>query len=379
MLLSKNAKERLTAWWEHRDMDRPCFNLSVSDGTTEPEEEVGVERYWTDVDGMIRRMMRRIDHTRYLCEAVPAHYVDFGSTPLAACLGGELELRDKVTTWNIPFLEVTEDPEDFTFRLPLERILSLKLDEDNRWWRLIKEATKRSAALGHDHHYTAYPSLSGGMDILAALIGGESLMYVLEDDPESVIEAQKHILNLWEKAFRQLGAIIDTAGNDGYVGGWPGVWSPGRSYPLQEDFSCMISPDAFEELCIPFIDARARMMEWGYYHLDGPDAARKCRQALCGLSSIQVIQWETGAGNERIDQWYDLIRSILAAGKSMHVSVFSKVEKAAGRTLNQAVDSLIREVGAKGLLINVICDSDEEAYRFMEAHKLDEGEWRINI
>lgn len=347
MLLSKDAKERLTAWWEHQDMDRPCFAICRQDAPADDLFTEDVSSYWTDVDGILKRNMWKIDHTTSYCEDVKAHYIDFGSTPLGACLGGELNLVDRRTTWNVPFLSEVDEVTDLT------------LQPDNKWWKLIRQVTERSAASACGHHYVTYTSLAGILDILSALMGLEPTLYALIDSPDEVLQAENHLLNIWEQVFRELGQIIDRSQNDGYVGGWPGIWSPGRSYPIQEDMTYMLSVEMFEKFGLPYIDAMAQMMDDPYYHLDGKGAI-KCVDSLCGLSKLKVVQWMPGTGNEELSQWHDLIKHILSLGKSVHV--YARPDEVA---------PLIKAVGSKGVLVGVMFENDQEISRFLDEYKLN--------
>jgi hypothetical protein len=67
-----------------------------------------------------------------------------------------------------------------------------------------------------------------------------------------------------------------------------------------------------------------------------------------------VIQWQPGAGKERLSQWYDLIEYILSQRKS--VQVYAQADE---------VDDLIKNVGARGLLIVCPNISNQEAERLV--------------
>ena len=61
-------------------MDRPCFAICRQDAPADDLFTEDVSSYWTDVDGILKRNMWKIDHTTSYCEDVKAHYIDFGST-----------------------------------------------------------------------------------------------------------------------------------------------------------------------------------------------------------------------------------------------------------------------------------------------------------
>ena len=64
-----------------------------------------------------------------------------------------------------------------------------------------------------------------------------------------------------------------------------------------------------------------------------------------------------GAGHEEISQWYELIRHILARGKS--VQVFARLNE---------IDNLVKNVGAKGLLIHTRVSSPQEAEALLKQY-----------
>jgi hypothetical protein len=76
---------------------------------------------------------------------------------------------------------------------------------------------------------------------------------------------------------------------------------------------------------------------------------------------LRAIQWVPGAGRESVLQWYDLIRRILAGGKS--VEVFARVDE---------IDDLVKNVGPRGLLICTGGVSPSQAARLLEKYPQDE-------
>ena len=341
MIISDESKGRLAAWWEHEDMDRPCFLFNtINDRSSVPDTD-NVERFWSDVDFVMDREMAVINRSTYFCEAVPHHYINLGSVPLGGCLGGGLSLIDKVTTWNEPFIKRTED------------ILDLDVTQNNKWWSLIRKTTERSAEKSANHHYVSYQAFSGITDIISSVLGLEPFIFELVDNPEGIKKVSHHLLDIWVRLYKELAVIIDAAGNDGYVGGWPGVWSPGRSFPLQEDVSYMLSREMFEEFCLPCIDSLMQVMDFPYYHLDGKGPL-KFVDTLLEIEKLKVIQWVPGAGCEEMSQWHDLIKHIISHGKSVHV--YAREEE---------VEPLIKAVGCNGLLISTGFSSNESMRRFI--------------
>lgn len=208
------------------------------------------------------------------------------------------------------------------------------------------EITAKSAALSKNHHYVAPFALGGLTDNVAGLYGTENLLLDMISKQKEVKKSFENMKRLWIENFNKVEEIINKAGNYGGIG-WIGIWAPGTTFPIQEDFSYMISPAMYREFCLPHIIDIAEAMDYAFYHLDGIGALPHL-DAVLEIEKIKVIQWVPGAGKEKISDWYDVIKKIIAHKKS--VQVFAKADE---------VDDLVKNVGTKGLLA-VITDSSEE-------------------
>ena len=111
--------------------------------------------------------------------------------------------------------------------------------------------------------------------------------------------------------------------------------------------------------CLPPLLEEIDAFEYPMYHLDGAGALSHL-DTLLGIEELRAIQWVPGAGHEEVAQWYDLIRRILAGGKS--VEVFARPD---------AIDDLVKNVGTRGLLIATHVASQEEAERLLERYPQD--------
>jgi hypothetical protein len=338
------VKDRIKAWWDFEDIGRPCLQIKVlKDPKLIPDTE-DLNEFWTDENFIIKREMALIDNTTWMGEAIPYHYVNFGSVPLGGCLGGRLEFVDKETTWNKPFIK------------NIEEILDLDVGSDNKWWKLITNITTKSAEIAHNHHYVSYVALSGITDIISMVFGMEELLYEFIDNPEGVKRVINYLIPVWKRLFNQLDAVIKESKNEGNIG-WAGVWAPGTTFPLQEDLSFMLSNEMFNEFCLTSVENLIDFLDCPFYHLDGKGAI-KFVDTLTSIKKLKAIQWVPGAGSEELSQWHDLIKYILSKGKSMQI--FAKADE---------VEPLVKAVGTRGLLITVNCDSVEKAERLMEKYK----------
>lgn len=332
-LLPSWKEKRLCAWWAGENLGTPCLAGWVPDPGASLPEPTSLDQFWTDRDFIIERKMAEVENTRYYGCAVPYHYVDQGSSAMAGVLGCPLEFVDMETVWAHPKGDA------------LEWVFETRLDPKVEVFDRILELTRRSTALAPGHHYVSIFALEGPTDLLAALYGIETFLVDTLTRPEDVGRAVAHLNQIWLEAFEQVQGIIREAGNPGEVG-WPGVWSPGTSFPLQEDVAYNLPPDIFREYFLPALRERVAAMECPFFHLDGIGSIPHL-PALLEIEELPVIQWVPGAGKERLDQWYDLIREILQAGR--RVQLFGMAEEVA---------PLVEAVGPEGLYIRILDATD---------------------
>ncbi|MCU0644597.1 MAG: hypothetical protein MUC94_10080 [bacterium] len=318
---------QLENWWNHGAQKNPCIVASVLKENHEPIPDTDdLKKFWTDIDFVINRTLNTIESTNYYGQAIPFHYVDFGASAMPCALGAEPEFVNKETVWAHPNRDSIDD------------LMDISLDDNNFCYRTILEITKKSVQLSTDHHLVAPFALGGIGDNLAGLYGTENMLMDMKLQPAKVKHVMGRLKYIWIEAFECIQNIIQKAQNRGSIG-WAGIWAPGTTFPIQEDFSYMISPTMFKEFCLPHIWDIIDILDYPFYHLDGGGAIPHLNELL-KIEKLKVIQWQPGAGKERLFQWYDLIRHILEKGKS--VQVYAQADE---------VDDLVKKVGARGLLI----------------------------
>lgn len=301
-----------------------------------------LEAWWMDVDFIIDRQMQVLDQQHYYGQSVPYHFVNLSSSAMPAVLGAHMKFIDKQTMWAYPC---------FT---SVEQVAELAVDPQNIWYQKAIEITRRSAALAKDHHFVAAYALNGITDILAGLYGTENFLVDLIAKPREVARAMEHVKRIWINLFNEVEALIAQSENPGDIG-WAGIWAPGTTFPLQEDFSYMISDTMFRQYCLPHLIDQMDAMEYPFYHLDGTGALSHL-DTLLAIDKLKVIQWVPGPGEKRVSMWYGLISRILEAGKSMQV--FAEADE---------VEDLVKHVGARGLLVSVSA-TEEQAQRLIKRY-----------
>lgn len=339
------AKTRLEAWWAGEVLDRAVVQVCAPrKGATHAhgwnlwnfphqldEPEKAIEAF----EGFCRE-------TFFGGEAYPNLWVNFGPGVIAAFLGVEPVIGED-TVW-------------FEHPMPWEDVDRITaVEENNIWWQRVRRATALSVEMGHGKWFTGMTDLGGSLDINASLRGGQDLLLDLIECPERVDDLSRRMHRLWFDYYDGLLAVM----RGGYPGtsAWMGIWSPGQWYPLQCDFSAMLSPEMFEAHVAPFLAEQCRALDHTIYHWDGPGQIPHLEHLL-DIDALTGIQWTPGAGQPGVasPQWYSLYRRIQAKGKRLVLI---------GAAPNE-VEGLLRDLKPHGLLISTWCASEEEAVDLLQ-------------
>ena len=334
----------LEAWWNHEPQPVPYLIAQTSDSNVPAvSENDNLDVYWNDAELAVRRKMALIDATTYHGLAVPYHYIDYGSSAMVCALGANPLLLDKNTIWAKPHLKSPE------------QICDLVIDRDNPALKTITATSRNSINLAYNHHMVSHFALNGIADIMAGLYGTEDFLMDLVTRQKEIKKAMNHLMSIWLEIFMEFNELLSQCGNPGSIG-WAGVWAPGTTFPIQEDVSYMISPEMFRQFCLPHIVTMVEAMEYPFYHLDGANAIPHL-DALLDIDSLKAIQWQPGAGNENLSNWYPLIQRILASGKS--VQLYGNADE---------IDDLVKNVGCRGILVILENDTYEDISRLMDKY-----------
>ena len=343
----EEAKERYLAWWAGEAMDR-CA-LAVTAPRDAPDEEPPERpddpvRRWTDLDYISRLNEYHLGRTFFGAEAFPIWGGGYpGHTAIPTFLGAEVTL-DFNTGWWDPVL--TEDDWD---------VRELKLDKDGPWWKFTLALLERAAKESRGKAIPSIGAFGGCGDTLAALRGSDRLLYDVIDCPERVCDAEMYLMEMWTEVYEAFYRIIHEAAEGSTC--WFRLWSPGRFYAAQCDFSYMISPRMFADIFLPAVERQTRFLDHAVYHVDGIEAFRHI-PALCELPRLQAIQVLPGAGKPSALSYLDSLKTVQAYGKNLWITVpAGEVEEALGL------------LSARGLFIHTTCETESEARELIENTK----------
>lgn len=332
------AQERLEAWWNGEVVDRAVIQVTASrsgyaDG---PEWSIwSPESFLDDPQSVVDGFESYCEGCYFGGEAYPNLWINLGPGIVAAYLGAVPRFGD-VTTW---------------FETPREReeIEEIPFNPANEWWQKTCELTSVAVKRGRGRFVTGVTDIGGTLDAVASLRGTQRLCFDLVDSPSVVTRLASRINAVWFECYAGLFDII-RAEQEG-TSAWMGVWSPGRWYPLQCDFSAMLSPHMFERFVLPDLEEQCRWLDHSIYHWDGPGQLPHL-DMLLEIEELDGIQWVPGAGAEAAGspRWIPYYERILAKGKNLVLEVQP-----------EDVEPLIRELGPRGVLLQTRCDSEEEA------------------
>ncbi len=302
---------KYTQWWNHR-LGRPVVGFWGNPKPSRPNPyNVWTAAYSFDVpaEKVVADFKVSADNTEFPADSYPRFFPNFGAGDLCASLGARPEIKPD-TIWFF-------HPEDIT----LDK-LHITLDRNHSWYNRILDLLRAACRDLPREIPVAFSDLGGNMDILASLIGTEALLMEVHDRPELVRKAVNAITDVWLDYYRAQYDIISKARPGTCT--WAAVlWAPGKMYMLQSDFSYMISPRMFEEFVRPDLVRCCEMLDYPFYHLDGPGQLPHLSYLL-SIEKLKGIQWVPGTGNPPPPKWSEVLKKIIDAGKLVQCFVTVK-------------------------------------------------------
>jgi 5-methyltetrahydrofolate--homocysteine methyltransferase len=315
------------AWWNH-ELQRPLVYLAV------PNASVNVPwRYQSNFplnisgDELIELYVDYLTSMRYYADAFPWMWVNFGPGIMAGFLGAQVHsvTSPSETVWFTPN------------ETPVLNKFNLTYDSQNIWLKRVKEVTHALVSRFGSLLQVGHTDLGGNLDVLASFVTTQQLLMDLIEQPEEVMRLVNQITTLWLKYYDEFDAIIRPTCRG--TSSWTPIWSPGKTYMLQCDFSYMISPRMFEKFVMPDLSTICDHLDHGFYHLDGKGEIPHLKYLLA-IDRLKGIQWIPGDGQPPPDQWLDLLYQIRSGGKLCQVFVSP-----------EGARHIVKNLGGKGFLL----------------------------
>lgn len=301
---------RQDAFWDRAILDRPVVHIEFprSDPARpwpDPARFASHRDRWLDVDFQVESALAYAANTEFHGDALPRYWPNLGPEVFSAFFGQALVFGAD-TSWSEPCLDNWEDAGQLQF------------SEDNSYWRRLNQMTDALLDAGQGKYYTGLTDFHPGGDAIAAFRDPMRLNLDLLTNPQDVKRLLSRVtatfLGVYDLCFKKLRE------NEQAITTWAGLVSTRKWYVPSNDFSCMISPEMFQEFFLPGIVDECQHLDAAIYHLDGPGALRHL-DALLEVPGINAIQWIYGAGHGRASDWLPVYGRCQQAGKGIQLWV----------------------------------------------------------
>jgi hypothetical protein len=236
---------------------------------------------------------------------MPRYEPCFGPDQLAAFVGARLDYSpdSSGTSWSVPFVESWDEA------------LPLRLGGPN-WLRML-EFCRKAGQRAKGKWVVCTLDMHSNFDWLVAIREPARLCMDLLDTPELIHRAMASVRDLYRQVYS---AVYDAAGMAALgTSCWLPYYCEGRFCTTQCDFSCLLSPEQFNQFVLPALTEECEFLDHSVYHYDG----RTCLQhfdAITGIRALDGIQWTPTAGGPTMMEWLPLIKRFQATGKHVYVS-----------------------------------------------------------
>lgn len=302
---------RIYAWYEHKVIDRVPVrfhhhNIEYERCRVVEGSWKSIEERWLDVDFQVGAFVKSLEGTEFLGETFPVFWPNLSAVVYNMFLGQTVDF-DNLTAWTHPCIE------------DLENLPELKVEWDGIYFKTIEAMTRRALEHAQGQFMVGYTDMYAGIDCAAGLRGSEQMCMDLLMDPNGIHE-------LIERAYCEYPVVYDhfdqiLKKHDQLSVTWMNLPSFETFNVLACDFAVNISPNHFDEFCMPILRKEAELFTHNVFHLDGPGVGKNIDSILT-LPNMAGIQWVQGYGKDKpIMQWIPLVEKIQKAGKSVIVDL----------------------------------------------------------
>lgn len=328
------TQEHFLQWWQRKGLLIGSWGAPLGvtphEVVSEPPAPANLEDAHANARLRAQREHYNLSRRTFPLDVLPLAMTDVGPGSLALYLGSQPGFSNE-TVWFYPTIQHEENPE----KLP-----PFVFDENNYWWKVAEETAREMMKLGRGKYLVGFPDLIEGIDILASLREGETLMFDIIERPEWVHEKLRELNEVYFAAYDRLYDICKMEDGSSAFGAFC-IWGPGKTAKLQCDASAMFSPNMFAEFVVPQLSDQCQRLNNSLYHLDGTQAVGHLEHLL-KIDALDAIEWTPQAGIEGGGhaRWYEMYHRILDAGKS--VQIMSDYDD---------VPAVLKELGGKGVYI----------------------------
>ena len=330
----KDAFERMLAWWNFEETDRPIVLNPVPRAEHErrgsliypvsPDEARGMD---FNADVYINNARYSIENTIYTGESAPLVRTGYASSlgMLAVMAGGRVAY-DTRTAW------VEADEGTYERELPV-------FDPDSSPYAFTIDMLHRyHAEFGADVVLGANPMVDP-FTTLSVMRGVEDFCVDLIERPGVVARWTKRLGDIYigmVEGFRIARADLGRRED----ANWCGVWAPGDMDTVMCDAAAYLSPEMFRKFVMEEAEREAEFFDYALWHLDGTGQFIHLPD-ICSIPNIRAIQFGDEKARDPLE-FAHIWEKVIKAGKSLVISC----------PLASAIE-LTKKLGKRGLALGL--------------------------
>ena len=357
----ERIKEYYIAWWKCGVLDKVPLWVSSPHDDPRSREILSGKKMWIKKEDRFNKE-RTIDCAEEILRATffggvafPCYWPNFGTDVFSAYMGADSEFSSAFPPVCISMIEGEITPVSWAkWYSPILKDYSdlsvIQIKEDNIYWQKTKEFISYALERSQGNYLVGLTDIHPSTDSLSVLRGSpQQLCFDVIDNPEGVKEAAKFLWKVLRKVYEESYKIL-LKGQEGTCA-WINLWAPGKTYPVQNDLSMMLSSLMYKEFFFESLLEEINYLDYSIYHLDVPDALKHL-DIILEISRLNAIQWVPGAAENKEGalKWIPVYRKIQAKGKA--IIVYCQPHE---------IDSVLENLAPEGLMISVSCSSEKEA------------------
>jgi len=280
--IEPSVEERQAWLREFWDMSRPAERFAEDFG-----QEDLVYNAARDFEARLAKFQEvAVSSASAARDHIPVFPTIIGAVQQASAFGCEIrEAQDADTLWSVPIIK-EYDP-DAVMALELPPVDAGLQGESLNLARQLEEYYGGQVGV-------RLPDMQGPADVAGAVWEPMHLFRAMVEHPE----AAHHLIDLSTQLLINLHQAMEATVTELVAPHWPNIWiPPGYGTALSEDFAPMLSPEMYEEFCVPYVNRISDACGGVFIHCCGTfehnfENLSKLHN-LRGINpSIPIVSWE---------------------------------------------------------------------------------------
>ena len=345
--MSEDTLKRHQAFWNHEQMDRASWGVSVGffaneayprvmakmpSGPVKPEN-ILVDELLDDFDERWQAQ-QGIGDFPFTCSPFP-------SIPWLEAIAGCPIMASPTSFWAEPCLT------DFQTWQWNDHVL------DNPWAQKFLELMRKLVQHSQGRYQVSPSLMRGPADILSAMRGASQFAVDFLDTPEHIRPALDHCALIWREMAKAQSDLIPTS-PEGYIALESALraWAPERLIWLQEDAMALLSPKLYREFVLPLDTELSSLFPCIAFHLHGT--------ALWAVDSLVRVPG-IGAIELNLEAAFCDVEGTLVGWKKIQAHKPLVIWRIYAEDFPVWLEGILKEFPAKGIFIQVSARNVEEA------------------